>query len=358
MKKIRKILTTDNIGAGYLYFYIHFVTEVLCFYLLASLIGDSPFLWLCPFIYDTVAFVPQSIIGYLNDKYPKLNIGIIGILLLVFGFVSFFLPIISSKYISIIILCLGNAFIHVRGAEVTLRVSGGKLSHSAIFVSGGSFGVITGKLLRSAGISYIFLAVWALTMIPCAILADCYLDDCGDTSCSKFNYHSNKVPLGITVLLAVLVVAVRGYMGYGIPTTWNKTILQTVALYFAMGFGKALGGILSDAFGMRRIALCSTILAIPFLIIGDKHMLVSLIGVLLFSMTMAITLGILVSVLKGTPGLGFGLTTIGLYLGTIPVFFYRFDSFFQNSIIIFAFSTLCVTILLYIIRKDDKNAKS
>ena len=47
--------------------------------------------------------------------------------------------------VGLIILCLGNACIHVRGAEITLNNSYGKLSHSAIFVAGGSFGVITGK---------------------------------------------------------------------------------------------------------------------------------------------------------------------------------------------------------------------
>ena len=46
-------------------------------------------------------------------------------------------------------------------------------------------------------------------------------------------------------------------------------------------------------------------------------MIVSLIGVAMFSMTMSITLAILVSVLKKKPGLAFGLTTIGLWLITM-----------------------------------------
>ena len=65
---------------------------------------------------------------------------------------------------------------------------------------------------------------------------------------------------------------------------------------------------------MRKTAIISTLCALPFLIIGDNLMLVSIIGVMFFSMTMSITLGLLASVLKQTPGLAFGLTTIGLFL--------------------------------------------
>ena len=50
-------------------------------------------------------------------------------------------------------------------------------------------------------------------------------------------------------------------------------------------------------------------------------MAVSLIGVLLFSMTMPISLGVLVSVLADQPGLAFGITTVALFAGTLPVFF-------------------------------------
>ena len=53
-----------NLGAGWLYFYIHFVTEVACFFILSRKYGDSVQLWLMPFIYDAMAFVPQSLLGY------------------------------------------------------------------------------------------------------------------------------------------------------------------------------------------------------------------------------------------------------------------------------------------------------
>jgi len=152
-----------------------------------------------------------------------------------------------------------------------------------------------------------------------------------------------------------LVVIIRGYMGYGIPTTWNKTTIQAILFYFTMGFGKALGGIISDAFGIRKTVIISTVLSIPFLCFGDNVMIISLIGIMLFSMTMAITLGILVSALKDTPGLAFGLTTIGLTLGTFSIFFVNITDNIINISMIISMSLICTVILLKLLKKNDKN---
>ena len=82
-------------------------------------------------------------------------------------------------------------------------------------------------------------------------------------------------------------------------------------------------------------------------------MLISLLGIAMFSMTMSITLGLLVSVLKKTPGLAFGLTTIGLFLGTAPIFFIRLNTFLVSAIVISISTLICLIILLLIIRKDN-----
>lgn len=355
MEKIKKALTSKNIITGYLYFYIHFVTEIICFFALARVVGDSIILWFTPLLYDTFAFVPQGLIGYISDKYRKINMALIGTVFLIFGIILFNINSVHI-YISIIVIAIGNALIHVMGAETTLRTSDGKLSHSAIFVAGGSFGVVTGKLLGKTNLPFVLLIFLVLTMIPFILLAEEYLKDnkkIEEKQCMNFNYHNTEINPIIIIFLATLIVIVRGYMGYGIPTTWNKTVIQTIILYSFMGIGKALGGILSDAFGIRKIALVSTVVALPFLLIGDNFMIISLIGVMFFSMTMAITLGLLVSVLKTKPGLAFGFTTIGLFLGSIPIFIFKITSIFINGIIISILTILCIFILMKIIRKEN-----
>ena len=130
---------------------------------------------------------------------------------------------------------MGNAFIHVGGAENTLKNSNGKLSHSAIFVAGGSFGVSTGKILAQYSASYWSIMLLMVTTIPFILLADTYYSD--KSNCENFNYANKKINPLFIVILVVFVVIVRGYIGYGIPTSWNKTLLQHVILFCIMGFG-------------------------------------------------------------------------------------------------------------------------
>ena len=342
------MLLSNDLRTGYIYFYIHFVVEVVCFFYLTRVTNNSNFIWLIPFIYDGVAFVPQSIIGYISDRYPKINIGFIGVLLLIISYIIFGLTKLDVIF-SLVLLCLGNAFLHVSGAETTLKASNGKLSPAAIFVSGGSFGVITGRLLAKSSINPILLILPIISILPMVLIGNKHLID--KSSTKDFDFVKPNINSSVVIIIALLVVIIRGYMGYGIPTSWNKTVLQNVIFFCTMGLGKALGGILSDLFGIRKVAIFSTLIAIPFLCFGDSIMIVSLIGVMFFSMTMAITLGILVSKLKSAPGLAFGITTIGLFLGTAPIFFIRLDMSL-NIVLIITASILCSLALGYVLKED------
>ena len=351
-----KKFNTKNLGTGFLYFYIHFVTELVCFYVLSRYVESAPVTWLIAFVYDLLAFAPQSIIGYVSDKFGKISFGLIGSVMLA-------VAVILQKYtswtfVSLAILCLGNACTHVNGAEVTLRTSNGSLSHSAIFVSGGSFGVISGKLLGAAAAPAWLILVMIATVIPFVLLAQTHLKD-GNAdntpACRAFQYSNPKVNRYLIIFLAVLVVVVRGYMAYGIPISWKKTTLQTVMLFVFMGIGKALGGILADLFGVRKVAILSVLVALPFLLLGDNNMFVSLIGVMFFSMTMSVTLAVLVSVLPKTPGLAFGFTTIGLFLGATPVFFFKITDLAVNCIMLTVMTAICLVCLLISIRKDESH---
>ncbi len=68
-------------------------------------------------------------------------------------------------------------------------------------------------------------------------------------------------------------------------------------------------------------------------------------------MTMSITLGILVSELKDTPGLAFGITTIGLFLGTAPIFFIKLTQQI-NIILIIVISIICSIALGWVLKGE------
>lgn len=339
---------------GLLFFAIHFLVEVCSFFVL-TYYTKSEYVWVIMLIYDFLAFVPQGFFGFLRDRGIKINFALCGTVL---TSLSLLMMIFSlNPFFIISVLSVGNCLVHIHGAELTLRNSGGKMTPAAVFVAGGSFGVITGKLLCSANVAVpVMLAVNLLTFIP-VIISERISRGEDDSGLSLYSFSNPKLNSAVVIALATFVVIVRAYMGYGIPTTWNKTVLQTIILYCSMGLGKALGGILIDKIGIRKTALVSTIGALPFMIFGADLMMVSLVGVTFFSMTMAVSLALIVSRLQKYPGIAFGFTTLGLFLGSVPLFFVRIKSVFINCVIITVLTVVCVVILSLICAKGKSNKK-
>lgn len=312
------------------YWFVHFSVEVLCFYVLETLFPEFSLLrWIAVLLFDMIAFLTQPVIGLFFEGHRKLKPGLIGGVMLVLGsgFVLIFKAFYPMIIIGLIVFTFGNAMIHISGALSTARVSEGRLSESAVFVAGGSFGVITGRMLAYSSVSWILPFIPALISIPLMYLVDKrirekYQDDAFDfVKCPlKHDIAGNKPMTMIVTILALIVVA-RGYIGYGLPTGWNRLSIHTVLLFVFMGLGKMLGGFLADCFGARTVGITSCLLSLPILLVSNEIMWLSLIGIALFSMTMAITLGGLFSVFKDSPGLAFGITTVGLFFGSLPTFF-------------------------------------
>lgn len=336
---------------GLLYFYIHFVTETVCFYVLNMLYKMPISSWIIAFAYDALAFVPQSLIGYYRDTHKNINFSLIGSFLLTIAVLL--TGLLHNETAAILLfLCFGNALIHIEGAEVTIRSAKGKMTPSAVFVGGGSFGVISGKLCSLYGVPYPVILLLIISTIPFILLSNEIKDE--EYSCSNFKYAASVSKVKV-IIYSALIVIIRGYMGYGIPTSWKKSVLQNIVFFCTMGLGKCLGGVLIDKIGIRKTALISILGSIPFLLFGDRNMFLSIIGVAFFSMTMAITLALLVSVLPRKVGLAFGVTTIGLFLGSVPVFFIKIKDFTYSAIMIISLSLLCLYMILQVVKNDNSN---
>lgn len=334
---------------GILYFIIHFIIEITSFYIVSSYI-DTNLVWILALMYDFFAFVPQGIFGYLKDKGIKTNFTIIGMILSTLSLILLYFNL--NAILVILVLSIGNCMIHIQGAETTLRTSNGQMAPSAIFVSGGSFGVITGKILAMYNVPIPFVIIINLLMLIPIAICNKYVYLIDDKNLEKYNFSNKNINSKVIITLAVFVVIVRAYMGYGIPTTWNKTLIQTILLYCSMGIGKAMGGILIDSIGIKKTALLSTIGSLPFLLFGNNVMAISLIGIMMFSMTMAVTLGLIVSEIKKYPGVAFGFTTIGLFLGSLPVFVFRINSILINCLMVTILTVASIIVLSIICRKE------
>ena len=345
MTKIDKGLLT-----GIEFFIVHLCVELICF---ATLRHHFPLEMsgIIALFFDLFAFVPQAFFGEFMDKHRNIPSGTIGTVLLGAGVVISTLPISIMKMTGIIIMAAGNAILHEQGALKTVANGNGKIFPSALFVAGGSFGLVTGQTMGKFGVSLLWLII-PFIIIELLIVLTGRLDE--DTTYPEFNCvrfgkmntDSPKFPVELIILAAFTVTAVRSFIGYAIPISWKKEVWQDFLLFFVMGIGKAAGGYFADRFGVRTTGVLSTVISIPFLIVGAENMIISVVGVCLFSMTMCITFEMILSVLPENPGLSFGITTLALFLGIAPVFFVRPEKT-ACTVMVIVFSLLCALMILF-----------
>lgn len=321
--------------SGTVYAFAHFATEAACFFWLYRYLTTSA-LW--ALVYDVLVFVPQLFLGLYADRHPEWKAGPLGLALMggvlaLSPLLSRILPLDLWRIPLFLILTAGNCMVHVAGAEATARGADGKMGPAGFFVGGGSFGLISGRLLGAAQRD-ILLLIPLLLLAAAIVLTRRDHDPVRMAKPAEGFRVSSGRGIGTIVTLAFLTVAVRAYIGYAIPTGWIENNAQLVTLYVFMGIGKMLGGVLADHIGARRVSVLSLALALPLLIIGSRHMLISLLGVLLFSMTMAISFGILLSLFPELPGFAFGITTFALSIGTMPAFFLRLPTAGANIAVI------------------------
>jgi hypothetical protein len=80
-------------------------------------------------------------------------------------------------------------------------------------------------------------------------------------------------------------------------------------------------------------------------------MVLSLIGIGLFSMTMPVTVALLVSALPEEPCFAFGITTVALFVGTVPAFFIRPETLLAHQITVLLLSVLAAGCLHRTLKK-------
>ena len=325
---------------GTKYFFVHACVEIVCFYLL-RLHYPVVMAGAIALLYDFFAFLPQGLFGDIMIRHKKIPYETLGHVLMAVSIFAVASPVKAVHVAGYVLLATGNAILHECGAIATVSVCEGKIFPSALFVSGGSVGVVIGQTLGTAQVSPYYLIV---PLLLSELL--CLSEKASVRSDDRPAFHAVnlKIPAGTILLIAFAVTAVRSYIGYAIPISWNKALWQNFFLFFIMGAGKALGGFLADRIGVRKTAFIGTLAAIPFLLFGDRLMVVSCIGVFLFSMTMSITFAMCLSILRNNPGLAFGITTAGLFLGLLPAFFIQFD-LTVNAVLITVLSLLCFFLL-------------
>ena len=338
---------------GILWFFVHFGVEVISFQFFLYCFRNTALAVIMAFIFDILAFFPQLYIAFFAERFQKVPIGLIGAGMVLLGAAAGFLGNVPLRIAGLVILTLGNAIVHVGGAEATLYRCDRKITPTSLFVAGGAIGVGLGTYLGTKESA--LLIGWGI-MLVCSLLIPLSEKIKGERHQPRIRMARTGRPKWMVVFFSFFVVALRGLLSYAIPMGWKSTVEQTLLVFACICLGKALGGILSDTLGARKTAIGSTVLALPFLLIGGNNMWCSLMGIVLFSMTMATTLGILVTVFPQTPLIAYGITTMGLLTGILPVFSPTVLGFISNSVVLSVLNLICV-VMLWLIMSPDPSRK-
>ena len=337
-----------------IYSLIHFIVDFSCAYLVANLItpiSTSTYtLLVAVLLYNMFAFALQLPIGIIADKLNKnALVSSFGCLLIILGFAFFKFNILSC-----IIAGLGNSCFHIGGGIDTLNISNKKAKLLGIYVAPGAIGLFLGGKLGLYGFNQTWLVIIVLLLSAIALL-HLYSNIKNKYKINNLIPKLDNITNRHIIILSTLVFAVciRGYLGLVLNYTWKADIKIATVFVLCVVLGKVLGGFISDKFGVIKTAVTSLFVSAVLFAFSFNSAIIGILAILLFNMTMPITLIALANTFNNNKGFAFGLTTFGLFIGAIPVLL-NFESIFFKPISLFII-TIITTIVLYIGLKQYKS---
>ena len=291
----------------------HFLIDFACAFLMFRSISLSPDWYVCVLIYNFCAFAMQMPLGIVADKLNHNSVFAgIGCILVVAAYGLTSLPLMAT-----IVVGLGNGMFHIGGGVDILNICEKKSSALGIFVSPGAFGIYFGTILGRGSSQAAFPIIIMLLASAALVFA---------VRRSEGVSYANNAPLSLraapwvfaAALCMFLVVCLRSFVGLAVSFPWRSAGYWGLALVCASAFGKTLGGFLSDWIGPIRAAAYSLGLA-TLLFIIPQFPVAGVAAMLLFNMSMPITLWATAKIFPGAKGFAFGLLTFALFLGFAPV---------------------------------------
>ena len=193
------------------------------------------------------------------------------------------------------ILGIGNALFHTGGGVLSIQEDDHahlKGRGLGVFVAPGAVGLfLGGQISRMAGCEYgMAPQLPALTKRNAGVILACFA-----------------------------VVIVRSAVGTAVSFSWKNGFALSFLATLMLAGGKSAGGFLGASFGIRKTALVTLVLAAVCYLFKDI-LPFGLAALLLFNMTMPLTLYLLSEHMPGMPGLAFGLLTFALYLGFVLMY--------------------------------------
>ena len=320
----------------------HFLVDFACAFLMFRSVAGTTDWFLCVLLYNFFAFAFQMPLGLIADRCNKNYLfAVVGCVIVALAYGFFAVPAAVC-----IILGVGNAFFHIGGGIDILNISEKKSAALGIFVSPGAFGIYFGTILGKGDGAFAFYILGLLLLFAVLIVFVRFLqgnDYKGNAVLSLETAGTNRMHLAVICLF--LVVCLRSFVGLTMNFSWKSIGNWGLILICAVAFGKTLGGFAADRFGMKKTTLVS--LSAAAVLFAFSYMPLSGVSaVLLFNMTMPVTLFLMAKIFPGAKGFSFGLLTFALFIGFLPVYLGAKNP--TGSYYIFSVAAVVSILLLYV----------
>ena len=327
------------------YSILHFLTDGACAFAMLARFESAPDFYLQLLLYNFCAFALQFPLGALMDflslKQKEGRISQKADLPLRITCLSIFVTAVGM-FTHPVVLGIGNALFHVGGGIGTIEEDfskGLKGQALGIFVAPGALGLFLFSQLKDIGTSWYILITVSLLVLMLAVFtglaytvmirkeAESISTDQKSGMRTSEEKKSEPVPLQpltfaafLAVAFAFLVVVLRSYVGMTVVFDWRSGFAYGLIAVLAVVLGKMAGGIIASRIGMLPTILISLGLS-TVLYLFSGRMVPGVLALFFFNMTMPLTLYLIVDRMRGLPGTSFGLLTLALFAGFLPVYF-------------------------------------
>lgn len=263
-------------------------------------------------LYNMLAFGLQLPLGWLLDRLhhpvPAVVAGCVT--------VSAAVLLFRHPLMAIGLAGIGNALFHTGGGTVALNLRPGKASFPGLFVAPGGIGLFAGALILQRYDFHpeiIALALWCAGALMAGVKRP------------RIVYAARKERMGslldFAILLLMVTICMRSLVGLSIHFSWQSDPFLLYAIPVAIALGKGMGGFMADYLGWIKVAVGGLVVSSLLLLFGEQWVMAGIAGLFFFNLTMPVTLVAISNLLPGRPGFSFGLTTLAILAGALPVFF-------------------------------------
>ncbi len=267
-------------------------------------------------LYNVLAFGTQFAIGAIADRWNAyrgaLLAGLATIAVAVaVGLVS---PLIATE-----LAALGNAAFHVGAGAIVLTCSRKKTAATGVFVGPGAVGLAIGVwCMRSMNLGpWIFLAPLA-ACLGVALALRIVGKRSPDQTLRPLS--SSRVVAVVCAAAIFLTIAIRSANAYGVEAVHEGNAAVLWGLAIAACVGNILGGFVADRLGWVATCVFVLLLSLPILSFSVDYGSLAILGMLLFQMTMPVTLMAVWRMFPHEAGLSFGLASLAVLVGVIPAY--------------------------------------